>query len=330
MRWLLLTADSLRCRYHQSLSWSSLTATETMDAYLAFALVRLITGRGGKGGWHLAHLRTGHDRLAKGIVEEAPSTDATSDSDEGKAAPVAKGRTARSHCKHKGCKVSEHVPRCPSCRRPICIAHRPAGAAVVAAAAAAAAVAPAAAGASAALVQPKRGKKMATVVAAVAEVPTAADACDACFQGARALVRVQATAASASAAAEPAAAGAVAAVGAGAGAAEAAQVNVVVPDTLTDAEMRTCWAYLTGMSYPNLAHRFDVVRVRLRDLLLQAARSMAAPTWPCGQRDLLHTLLHTDPWPVWYAGGARAQMLPVVAAEAAGAGGGESRDISRL
>ena len=119
MRWLLLTADSLRCRYHQSLSWSSLTATETMDAYLAFALVRLITGRGGKGGWHLAHLRTGHDRLAKGIVEEAPSTDATSDSDEGKAAPVAKGRTARGHCKHKGCKVSEHVPRCPSCRRPI-------------------------------------------------------------------------------------------------------------------------------------------------------------------------------------------------------------------
>jgi len=161
---------------------------------------------------------------------------------------------------------------------------------------------------------------------AVAEVPTAADACDACFQGARALARVQATAASASAAAEPAAAGAVAAVGAGAGAAEAAQV----PDTLTDAEMRTCWAYMTGMSYPNLAHRFDVVRVRLRDLLLQAARSMAAPTWPCGQRDLLHTLLHTDPWPVWYAGGARAQMLPVVAAAAAGAGGGESRDIFRL
>ena len=53
------------------------------------------------------------------------------------------------------------------------------------------------------------------------------------------------------------------------------------------------------MSYPHLERRFDVVKDKLRAFVLEAARCLARPTWRCGQRDLLVTLLHTEPQPVW-------------------------------
>ena len=60
---------------------------------------------------------------------------------------------------------------------------------------------------------------------------------------------------------------------------------VVVPATLTDDELLTCW-YLTNMSYPHFERRFHVVKDKLRAFVLEAVRCLARPTWPCGQRDL--------------------------------------------
>lgn len=82
------------------------------------------------------------------------------------------------------------------------------------------------------------------------------------------------------------------------------------------------------MSYPHLERRFDVVKDKLRAFVLEAARCLARPTWRCGQRDLLVTLLHTEPQPVWYAGGAAVALRePGAAAVPSSAALGASRPV---
>ena len=82
------------------------------------------------------------------------------------------------------------------------------------------------------------------------------------------------------------------------------------------------------MSYPHLERRFDVVNDKLRAFVLEAARCLARPTWRCSQWDLLVTLLHTEPQPVWYAGGAAVALRePDAAAVPSSAALGASRPV---
>ena len=66
---------------------------------------------------------------------------------------------------------------------------------------------------------------------------------------------------------------------------------------MTEEELATSWGYLTP-SYLPISGRFERVKVELRLVLLEAATALAAPDWPWGQFDLLHTLLHTQPRPI--------------------------------
>ena len=81
------------------------------------------------------------------------------------------------------------------------------------------------------------------------------------------------------------------------------------------------------MSYPHLERRFDVVKDKLRAFVLVAARCLARPTWPCGQRDLPDgdAAAHG----VWYAGGAAAvaQREPEAVAVPPSAALGASRPV---
>jgi len=330
------------------------------DAYFTFLTAFVVTGRGAKGGKHVSHLKMGGAELGVGVkadnesgsdsdgsgsdTEAAVSSAAVSSSSAAarptQLLPLTRVRHtpgARGVCiAYKYCKVTEGAPLCPSCQRACCLHHR---------------------GSLEAALARAFEEDGAGVVVSGYEA-TVDDYCQTCNEATAMqfhLTKKSAMETAPNESAPPAlyqfpygdlglplppglesggAAGAASGSNAGDAASAPAAVAIVVPDALTEDDLQKCWGYFTRWGYPHLGiRRFAKVKERFHKIILEAATALASPTWPSGQSDLLATLLHKQPVPIWYAAGApqlskkHVTMKPSVAAASASAAAAAAKSV---